>query len=481
MNLPEYTSHDGLGLAALVRQKQVTPRELAMTAMHAIEAINPEVMAVMETYADRIEDLREPDLGNGPFRGVPFLIKDVSRHFAGRKLEYGSRLCRGYVVRFDSFFGALVKASGVNLVGRSNTPEFSMALCAENLLFGGTSNPWKKGYSTSGSTGGGAAAVAAGMVPIAHGSDMGGSIRGPAAWCGTVGLYPSRGRVSSGPLYDEGGNGMSQSFVMTRTMRDTAAMLDCLGVPQPGDPFVVHRPEKSFSDYMRIPARPLRIAWSAKPLMNAPIDPEIAAVVQGAAKMLESMGHHVDEAAAPIDLAVIDEGCKNIWYFEFDKYLDELGALAGRTVGHDTVEKATLKFYEFAKRQSPAKYFAAFDDFNRQRRAIGRFFAGYDVWVTPTCAQVAQPFGVYGMNIDLPPEQFLIHEQRPCQFMIANNVTGQPGLSLPLGQHSSGLPIGIQLTARHSEEHLLVQLGAALEQAMPWRGRVPPLHASRRA
>ena len=481
MNLREYAAHDGLGLAELVRKKHVSPRELAWTAMRAIEVVNPEVMAVMETYADNIEVLDESKLGKGPFRGVPFLIKDVGAHFKGRKTENGSRLCKDLVVEADDYYAVMIRDSGVNLVGRSNAPEFSMALCAENLLFGSTSNPWKKGYSTSGSTGGGAAAVASGMVPIAHGSDMGGSIRGPAAWCGTIGLYPSRGRVSAGPDEDEGCFGMTQSFVMTKSMRDTATMLDCLSVPQPGDPYVIGRPQEPFATYLTKPAKPMRIAYYAKPLMDAPVDEEVAAAVRATAEVLSRLGHDVFEAAPPFDLARIDNACKIVWYYGFDEWLDSLGRKTGREVGPDTVERATLMFYEFAKRQSAAKLFGALEEFNRIRRGIGQFFRKCDVLMTPTCAQVAAPFGVYGMNVDVPPDEFLIHEQRPCQFMIAYNVTGQPALSLPLGQHSNGLPIGVQLGARHAEEDLLIQLGAVLEREMSWRDRVPPLHLSRLA
>ena len=478
LTLSEYASHDGIGLADLVQRREVSPREVARTALAAIEAVDGDLKAVVEVYHDQLDDLDERTLGRGPFRGVPFLIKDVGRHFAGRRMELGSRLCQGYVVKKNSFYGRLIKETGVTLAGRSSTPEFSMALCAETLLFGNTSNPWKRGYSTSGSSGGAAAAVAAGIVPIAHASDMGGSIRGPAAWCGTVGLYPSRGRVSAGPDLAEGGNGMTQSFIVSRSMRDTAVMLDCLGKPQPGDPFVIARPSEPYEAHLKRPLQPLRIAWSAHPLMDAPVDPEIARAVEATAKALAALGHHVEEAAPPIDLAMLDRACTEVWYFRFDRTLDDLGRQCSRTVGPDTVERATLRFYNFAKQRSADAYFAALSDFNTTRRAVGSFFLDHDIWLSPTCAQVSQPFGAYGMNLDLQPEDFLVHEERPCQFLSLYNVLGQPAISLPLAMHSSGLPIGIQLGARHSEEHLLIGLGAALEQAMPWSGRTPELHVS---
>ena len=229
MNRSDYAALDGLGLAELIARKEVSIPEVAAAALAAHEAVDPQLHAVIELYEQELADPDETLLGKGPFRGVPFMIKDCGEHFGGRKMENGSRLCAGMVVEADDYFAEAVKASGVNIVGRTNTPEFSMALCADNLLYGATSNPWKKGYSTSGSSGGAAAAVAAGVLPIAHGSDMGGSIRGPAAWCGTIGLQPSRGRISAGPDQDEWGFGMAQSFVLTRSMRDTAAMLDCLG------------------------------------------------------------------------------------------------------------------------------------------------------------------------------------------------------------------------------------------------------------
>jgi amidase len=474
----EYAKFDGLGLAALVERGGVSVAETATAALAANDIVDRQLGAVVEIYKEA-RHTTPADLGDGPFRGVPFLIKDMGPHFGGLKLEFGSRLCEGYRPAEDDFFARLVKESGVSLIGRSNTPEFSMALCADNLLYGATSNPWRAGYSTSGSSGGAAAAVAAGIVPVAHGSDLGGSIRGPAAWCGTVGLQPSRGRVSCGPAVAESGNGMSQNFVLTRSVRDTAAMLDCLGRPQAGDPFVIPRPERPYLDYVSGLRERRRIAWSAAPLMDAPVDPEVATAVERVAGVLQELGHEVVEDAPGIDLPALDRALFEVWYFRFDKRLDELAASVGRAVGPETVGLATLRFYEFARRQDPERFYAALDALNSARRAFGPFFTDYDVWLSPTCAQVAQPNGVYGMDVDLPPEEFLQHEQRPCQYMVVYNMAGTPAISLPLAQHSGGLPIGVQLGAGPAREHLLIGLAGELEEALPWAGRVPPLHVSR--
>src|SRR5881396_1190320 len=247
MNIDEYAKYDALGLAELVSGRHVAPRELAETAARAIEAINPAINAIVETYPDRIDSLDEKTLGDGPFRGVPFLMKDVFGHEAGRRIEFGSRLCRGMIAQTDTHLCELFRASGLNILGRSAAPEYSMSGTTESVMFGNTSTPWKHGYSAGGSTGGGMAAVMAGMVPIAHGSDIAGSIRIPASFCGGVGLKPSRGRVSFGPMVDENGYGLGQNLVQTKSVRDAAAMLDCLAVPQIGYPFPIPRPEESYA------------------------------------------------------------------------------------------------------------------------------------------------------------------------------------------------------------------------------------------
>lgn len=479
MKLSEYAAYDGLGLGELVARKDVSPRELSLTARAAIDAINPVLEAVIEIYEDRIGGFDEADLGSGPFRGVPFLIKDVGPHLKGRKTEYCSRLCLGLTGEVDSNYATLLKTAGVNILGRTNTPEFSMASSSENLVYGNTSTPWKKGHSANGSTGGGAAAVSAGIVPLAHGSDIGGSIRGPAAWCGGIGLKPSRGRISSGPLIDEWGYGLAMNFVQTKTMRDTAAMLDCLAVPQPGDPYVLAKPQERYASFLARPAKPLRIAWSAKPLLDSSVDPEIAAAVAAAAKTLAELGHHVTEAAPPIDLPELDRHLMASWFYAFDRRLEGYARKTGRKIGPDTLEAATLKFYEYAKSVPDTAYLDAVAYFNTFRRAMGAFFTRHDVWITPTCVLPPPALGLYSMNVDLPPLDFIAREEKLAQYMSIYNVTGQPAISLPLAMHASGLPIGVQLAARPAEDHVLIALGGELEKAMPWRDRVPPLHVSR--
>lgn len=316
------------------------------------------------------------------------------------------------------------------------------------------------------------------MVPIAHASDLGGSTRGPASWCGAVGLHPSRGRVSAGPIRDENRFGMSQCSVITRTMRDTATMLDGISRPCSGDPFVVRRPNSRYLDFLVGPGKRLKIGWSNAPLMDASVDPEIAHVVKLVAYKLQDIGHDVEESSPKFDLSNMDEMLTDIWYFRFDKYLDDLGARNSRKVSSNTVEAATLRFYEYSKKRSVDSYLKAIEELNVYRRGIGAWFDNYDIWLSPTCAQVAKPNGVFGMNVDISPEEFLRHEQAPCQFMVWANVCGAPAISLPLGMHSSGLPIGIQLSAKPGFEELLIGLGAELERVMPWRGRTPPLHVS---
>lgn len=483
MNLGEYARYDGLGLAELVAKKQVSPRELAETAAKAIEVANPAINAVVETYPDRIAGLDEASLGSGPFRGVPFLIKDVFGHEKGRKIEFGSRMCKGMVAEVDSHVAELFRASGVNILGRSAAPEYSMSGTTESIFHGNTSNPWKKGYSAGGSTGGGMAAVMSGMVPLAHGSDIGGSIRIPASWCGGVGLKPSRGRISSGPSFDEGGFGMTSNLVQARTVRDVAAMLDCMAIPQPGDPFLIPRPAESYASLAgRKPAK-LKIGLVLSELADVPVDKEVATAVKAVGEALAAMGHIVEPAEADMGGVATFHASNDFFFFAFDARLDGYSKRSGIKPGPDTLEPIILSLYEYAKQITPARFMAALSALNVARRRLGRFYTKYDIWLSPTNARVAEPWGKYNLgrsgisaagNVDYSFRE-------PCQFTLPHNIMGTPAMSLPLAMHSTGVPIGVQLAGRPADEHLVLQLAAALEEAMPWRDRVPPLHVSKLA
>jgi amidase len=483
MTLDEYAAHDALGLAALVAAGEVTPTELAALAARAIAIANPAVNAVVETYPDRLEGFDESTLGPGPFRGVPFLMKDVFGHEAGRVIEFGSRLCRGMVAEQDSIYCTLVKAAGVNVIGRSAAPEYSMAGTTEGALYGNTSTPWRQGFSAGGSTGGGMAAVISGMVPIAQGTDIAGSIRMPASFCGGVGLKPSRGRVSFAPMLDENGFGLGQNFVQTRTVRDAAAMLDCLAVPQPGDPFLIPRPERPWGQVAREPAPRLRIGFSTAAPMGVPVDPQVADAVRRTAALLADMGHEVEEDDLAFDGLAAMRHMMDVWFFGFDGRLAGFSKRSGHAIGPDTLEPMVWAIYQYACGLTPARFLAAIAGLNQARRRMGTYFTRHDVWLSPTTPNVAEPWGRYHLGrSDVSVDEMAARILAPvCQHTLPHNAMGTPALSLPLAMHTDGLPIGVQLAAAPAAEHLLLQLGTALEQALPWRDRVPPLHVTRLA
>jgi amidase len=481
MNLAEYAGYDALGLAGLVAKKQVSPKELALTAAAASEKIDGTLGAVVELYPDRIEGLDEASLGHGPFRGVPFLIKDVFGHEKGRKIEFGSRLCAGMTVEAGTSFVDLLKASGVNILGRSAAPEYSMAATTESVLYGNTSNPWKRGWSAGGSTGGGMAAVMAGIVPIAHGSDIGGSIRIPASWCGGVGLKPSRMRVSIGPVVDEGGWGYSMNFVQTKTVRDAAAMLDCVSIPQPGDPFIIPKPDEPYATLAAKPPGKLAVGIVLDQLLGIEVDAEVARAVEAAGKTLADMGHTVEMAKVEVDGEAMLRATTDIFFFGFDLRLDGYARRSGHEIGPDTLEPVILSVYRAAKEITPERFIAANSVLNTARRSMGRFFSRYDIWLSPTTARVAEPWGRYHLSKPGVGWHNLIEElyKAPCQYTTLHNVMGTPAVSLPLAMHSAGVPIGVQVAAKPAADHLVLQVATALEAALPWRDRVPPLHVSK--
>ena len=481
MNLTEYASYDALGLADLVARREVTPRELAALAARAIQALDGQLKSVVETYPDRIDGLDEASLGQGPFRGVPFLMKDVFGHERGRKIEFGSRLCRGMVGEVDSDLMTQFRACGVNALGRTAAPEYSMSATTESLMFGNTSSPWKAGYSAGGSSGGAAAAVAAGIVPIAHGSDIGGSIRIPASWCGGVGLKPSRMRVSVGPTVDEGGFGYSANHVQTKTVRDSAALLDCISNPQLGDPFVIPKPAESYAVLASQPAKRLRVGIVLNEILGTRVDPEVADAVKATGRQLEAMGHEVSLSSADMGGMEAMAAIQTLFFFGFKERLDAYAAKTQQKPGPDTLEPVILSVYEWSASLTAGDFMRAWGRANMARRMLSRFWGAHDVWLSPTTARVSEPWGQYNLARHGVTAKNLVGQSwsAPVQFTIAHNIMGTPAILLPLALHSNGLPIGVQIAAPPAQEHVVLQLATALEQAMPWKSRVPALHVSR--
>jgi amidase len=483
MNLEVYSSLDGVALAELVRKREVTPKELARSFLEAVEKVNPRINAVIEVYLDRLQGLDDHTISSsGPFAGVPFLMKDIGAHEGGRYQESGSRLMKGFVADKDSFLTERFKKAGLTLIGRTTTPEFALGISAESALTGDTRNPWNLELMCGGSSGGSAASVAAGIVPLAHGSDNGGSIRIPASACGLVGLKPSRGRVTLGPDLGELWQGMLQEFVLTRTVRDTALMLDMVSVPAPGDPFIITQPVRPYAQEVNAPpAERLRIAWTADSWQpEGFVDPEVVRCVEQVVSECERAGHKLIEASPIFDYEEYLKAVCIAWAFGLYAGMDMFAAAMGRTISEETLEPVMLSFYKYSKGLTGTDMIMTEFFLNKFRRAFGKVFEQYDMLLTPTLIKLPEPLGKYSkMRIDVDYVGYMRLCDEIRVHTTAANVTGQPAITLPLGSSQSGLPIGIQFIGRFGEEDTLIRLAGSLEKRMPWHERIPPVHASR--
>jgi len=481
MNLEEYSHCDGVALADLVKKLEVSPKELVHLFMEAVEKVNPKINAIIEVYQDRVEGLDDRVIPASPFAGVPFLMKDIGAGEGGRLQDNGSRLMKGHVVDKDSFLTERFKKAGLALLGRTTCPEFAMGISTESVLTGATRNPWDLDKMAGGSSGGSAASVAAGIVPIAHASDNGGSIRIPASACGLVGLKPSRGRVTSGPDFGELWPGMLQEFVVSRTVRDSAVMLDVVSAPAPGDPFVITQPARPYAQEVNDPTGHLRIAWTTDSWQpGSSVDSEVVHCVEQVVSECEGAGHELIEASPVFDYEeFLDATCK-AWAYGMYVGMDMFGAALGRRVSEETVEPVMLSYYKYSKGLTAADMFMTEFVLNKVRRNSGRFFETYDMLLTPTLTNLPEPLGKYSkMRTDVDYVGFMRLCDETKGFCSAANVTGQPAISLPLGQSRSGLPIGVQFIAGFGEESALIRLAGSLEKEMPWHDRIPPVHASR--
>lgn len=467
MNFNDYARHDAVGLADLVRRREVSASELAASALAAIERLNPVVNAVVEAW--------EPDAPlraaapTGTLAGVPFLVKDIMLQRHGRKMEMGSRLAEGYVAAHTSFLTTRFDQLGLTTLGRTTTPEFGHGPTSEALLYGPTRNPWGLTRMAGGSSGGAAAAVAAGMVPIAHGGDGAGSIRTPAACCGLIGLKPSRGRVSAGPLYAEGLFGMVADFALTRSVRDTAEMLDGISAPMPGDPFVIMREASSYTELMRQAPRKLRIAFTTEPWFDAPVDAEVIQAVEACALLCERLGHDVVTASPAFDYEQLRAGCITLWAAAMARMANFIATSTGRPIAPGMLESATLAMVRHGQGLSADQVLGALEQVNSVCRAVGPFFEEFDLLITPAIARPPEPLGTYDQNAPVGThEQWFDRKALFPPFLALFNATGQPCVSLPVATSASGLPIGVQLVGQFGREGQLLQVARQLEEEIDW-------------
>ncbi len=480
----DYRAHDALGLASLVRQGDVSAQELLETALGRAQRLNSDLNAVIRWLPDvarrQLEEARQ-----GPFTGVPFLVKDIVQDVAGEPTMRGSAAFRQHVAAEDSIYVQRARAAGLVIFGKTNLPELALKGITENRTFGATRNPWQSELTPGGSSGGAAAAVASGMVPMAGANDGGGSIRIPAAYCGLFGLRPSRGRVPVGPAMAEIWEGASSEHVLTRSVRDSAAMLDALAGTAPGEPFHVAPPERPFLDEVGRDAGALRVAFSTRSPVGAAVHPECRRGVEETARLLEELGHHVEEAEPEVDGLAVAR-CYIRLYF------GQVAAVVAEARTPD-FELDTRALAMLGRAMSSADYVGAHHQWNRFGRALGRFFRRFDLYLTPTVASPPARIGELETplveRIGLRPllwldagrllmktglvDKLAFKSLERTPFTQLANLTGCPAMSVPLHWTDEGLPLGSQLVAPMGEEARLFRLAAQLEQARPWFHRVP--------
>ncbi len=479
MNACEYASYDGLGLGELIQRGDISRQELADVALGVMDTLNPVVNAVIQTYpaTDQAEAQSAP---GALFDGVPFLLKDIGSHDADVTFELGSRLTKG--LKAPPFASELVnrfRQAGVTILGRTNVPEMGSSCTTEPLLHGPTRNPWNLARTAGGSSGGAAAAVASGMVPIAHANDAGGSIRWPASCCGLFGLKPSRNLNPHGPDTALALNGLAAEHIISRSVRDTAAMLDYTAGPDAGAWCYTPRFEGSYLQALHTPLKALRIGINLNPVFPpTTLQAEVISAVRDTATLCASLGHHVEEASFSFDHETLLRAFAIIWSCNLRAGVEALSAMTGNTIDQDHLEPHVLVAYRDAGQVSASQLLWALEQMNIAARAYGAFFQRYDVMLTPTGAM--EPFEIGKIGKIATPSFFewFLEMCSHCPFLSTANIAGIPGMSIPLHWSASGLPVGSHFLAKMGEEKRLLQLAAQLESARPWAHKIPAHHIS---
>ena len=483
----ELSGIDATAMAELVGSGEASPAELVDAAIERAEAVNGELNAVIHPLYDEAREAAAGDLPDGPFKGVPFLLKDLGAAFAGQPLHMGMRALKeaGFRSPVDTYLAQRFRDAGLITIGKTNTPELGILPTTEPDAYGATRNPWDTTRTPGGSSGGSGAAVAGGIVPMAHANDGGGSIRIPASNNGLVGLKPTRQRITEGPLIGDNLSGLTCELVVSRSVRDSARILDAVQGPAPGDPYVAPEPLRPYVDELTDESGGLRIGMMTAPAVPAEVAADCVTAAENAAKLLESLGHHLTGSSPTDALGGADAGVDiqdsflTRWAAGQTAVVDQVGMLIGRELGADDVEPLTWALAEIGRERDSGRYLrdvALHQGISRM--LAGWFEAGHDLLLTPTMAEVAPKLGTIDDTLtDNPMDAF--HRSFPSgAFTALFNVTGQPAISVPLHWTDEGVPVGVQLVAPLGREDLLLRAAAQLERAQPWAERRPPVFAA---
>lgn len=472
----DYSSHDATALAGLVRDRQVSPVELVDAAAARIEQLDGEINAVVFRDVDQAREIAAGPLPAGPFTGVPFLVKDFGIGVAGWPRTNGSRFCADVVDREDTGLARRYREAGVVMLGRSASSEYGIVGNVETALFGPTRSPWNPAHIAGGSSGGSAAAVAAGIVPMAHASDGLGSIRIPAACCGLVGMKPTRDRVPNLPDGFDYAMGFCVDHVVTRSVRDSAAMLDATGIPEPGSPYAVPAKAGAYAEEVGRSVGKLRIAWSPDTPSGQPIDAEVLAVLEHTASTLAALGHEVREEGLGVDHRALARARAPVSAANFAAGMRRVIEEVGREPREDELEPMTWAALQGSRLVTGEQAFWGYQELRMLTRQIVRRFDSFDVYLCPVMSAPPPSIG-FTDPATVPPREIGKRQMALFPFAAVFNFTGQPSISLPLGMSDQGLPIGMMFTGRYADEATLYRLAGQLEKEMPWAGRRPQVWA----
>ncbi len=470
--MQDYDRYDALGLADLVARGEVKPEELLDEAIRRTEAVDPKINAVVIRLFERARDTIAAGLPEGPFRGVPFLVKDLFVAIEGVRTTNGSKLFEDYVTPHSNELMKRYERAGLVVFGKTHSPEFGLTTSTESAVFGATRNPWNLDHTSGGSSGGASAAVAAGILPLANASDGGGSIRIPAACCGLLGMKPTRGRTPMGPDAGEGWAGMSTVHAVSRSVRDNAALLDASAGPDVGDPYWAPPPARPWADEVGQDPGRLRIAFQRETWNGQPTHPDCIAAVEDAAKLCEDLGHDVVDRRLEVDAEAIREAALTIIAGNLRFTLDDRARSLGRELEQGMVENGTFFLAQAALGKTSADYARSVRVIHGVTRQVARHLIDADVILTPTMGGPPEKIGTLSLsNPDIGNQIEALN--RSVGFTQLFNVSGNPAISVPLCWNEAGLPIGIQFAGRFGDEATLYRLAAQLEQARPWFDRRP--------